>query len=95
LLNKVVAAIISSGKSLAQASNESKDGGPVNPPLMFKWHGKKYLGAAHGLCGILCILIQVRYYFLNIYMLKCKLNRYMSFVHLYFYKRSKSLQNKK
>lgn len=28
-------------------------------PLMFMWHGKRYLGAAHGLAGILTVLLQV------------------------------------
>lgn len=28
-------------------------------PLMFTWHGKRYLGAAHGLAGILTVLLQV------------------------------------
>ena len=29
-------------------------------PLLFTWHGKHYLGAAHGLVGILLVLLQVR-----------------------------------
>jgi hypothetical protein len=29
------------------------------PPLMYTWHGKRYLGAAHGLAGILTVLLQV------------------------------------
>lgn len=29
------------------------------PPLMYEWHGTKYLGAAHGICGILEVLMQV------------------------------------
>ena len=29
------------------------------PPLMYEWLGTKYLGAAHGLCGILEVLMQV------------------------------------
>jgi hypothetical protein len=28
-------------------------------PLMFEWHEKKYLGAAHGMAGILYMLLQV------------------------------------
>lgn len=28
-------------------------------PLLFTWHGKHYLGAAHGLVGILLVLLQV------------------------------------
>ena len=37
-------------------------------PLMYTWHGKHYLGAAHGLSGILTLLLQVvtnNYYFFN------------------------------
>ena len=29
-------------------------------PLMFTWHDKHYLGAAHGLAGILTLLLQVQ-----------------------------------
>ena len=28
-------------------------------PLMWQWHDKRYLGAAHGLCGILTILVHL------------------------------------
>ena len=28
-------------------------------PLMYSWHGKQYLGAAHGLAGIMTVLMQV------------------------------------
>lgn len=30
-----------------------------NSPVMYTWHGKHYLGAAHGLVGILTLLLQV------------------------------------
>ena len=30
------------------------------PALMYSWHGKYYLGAAHGLVGILTVLLQVK-----------------------------------
>ncbi len=30
-----------------------------NSPVMYNWHGKHYLGAAHGLTGILTLLLQV------------------------------------
>eukprot|EP00963_Diacronema_lutheri_P014179 scaffold2858_cov659-Pavlova_lutheri.AAC.150 len=29
-------------------------------PLMYDWHGRHYLGAAHGLCGILMVLLHLR-----------------------------------
>ena len=31
-------------------------------PLMYEWHDKKYLGAAHGLAGIMYVLMQVRHH---------------------------------
>ena len=32
-----------------------------NSPVMYTWHGKHYLGAAHGIAGILTLLLQVQY----------------------------------
>ncbi|CAF2055724.1 hypothetical protein Bca4012_098257 [Brassica carinata] len=34
-------------------------GGRVKCPLMFEWHGKKYWGTAHGLAGIMHVLMHV------------------------------------
>ena len=34
-----------------------------NSPVMYTWHGKHYLGAAHGLAGILTLLLQVILYY--------------------------------
>ena len=31
----------------------------IPSPLMYEWHGTRYLGAAHGLAGILTVLLQV------------------------------------
>ncbi|XP_046678905.1 glutathione S-transferase LANCL1 isoform X1 [Homalodisca vitripennis] len=50
-LKKVVGAVLSSGKSRA-ALLRSK------VPLVFQWHGKNYYGAAHGVSGILQLLLQ-------------------------------------
>ncbi|XP_059476634.1 glutathione S-transferase LANCL1-like [Neocloeon triangulifer] len=50
-IQKVVSATLASGKMLAASD-------PNGPPLMYEWHGKKYLGAAHGIAGILFVLIQ-------------------------------------
>jgi Lanthionine synthetase C-like protein len=50
---QVVMAIIASGKNMAAETTSG-------PPLMYEWHGKKYLGAAHGIAGILFVLIQVK-----------------------------------
>lgn len=32
----------------------------IASPLMYTWHGKHYLGAAHGLAGIATVLLQVQ-----------------------------------
>lgn len=32
----------------------------IPSPLMYEWHGTQYLGAAHGLAGILTVLLQVQ-----------------------------------
>ncbi len=32
-----------------------------NSPVMYSWHGKHYLGAAHGIAGILTLLLQVQH----------------------------------
>ena len=31
----------------------------IPSPLMYEWHGTQYLGAAHGVAGILTVLLQV------------------------------------
>ncbi|KAK2651082.1 hypothetical protein Ddye_018571 [Dipteronia dyeriana] len=46
----VVKEIIENGRKLA------KKGGP---PLMFEWYGQKYWGAAHGLAGIMHVLMDM------------------------------------
>ncbi|XP_020288161.1 lanC-like protein 2 [Pseudomyrmex gracilis] len=55
LIKKIVSRIINSGSSYA-SSNRCKS------PLMFSWHDKEYIGAAHGLAGILYLLLQARQY---------------------------------
>jgi len=45
--------IIQSGRSLSRTQKSSS-------PLMYEWHDKKYLGAAHGLVGILHTLLLAR-----------------------------------
>lgn len=49
---QVVDEILESGKKLAESRNSSE-------PLLFEWHDKEYLGAAHGYCGILNVLLMV------------------------------------
>lgn len=51
ILGRIVQLILEDGKWLGQAEGW---------PLMWEWHGKKYLGAAHGLCGILTVLLHLR-----------------------------------
>ncbi|XP_011173044.1 glutathione S-transferase LANCL1 isoform X2 [Solenopsis invicta] len=51
----VASHIINSGISYA-LSNHSQS------PLMYSWHDKEYIGAAHGLAGILYLLLQARLY---------------------------------
>ncbi|XP_006624620.1 glutathione S-transferase LANCL1 isoform X1 [Apis dorsata] len=55
LIKKVIAVIIKSG-NLYSASRRYKT------PLMYIWHGTEYIGGAHGLAGILYILLQARKY---------------------------------
>lgn len=50
LIRQVIERILNSGKRKAFK----------NCPLMYEWHDKKYLGAAHGMCGILFMLLQVK-----------------------------------
>lgn len=51
----VVSEVIQGG--LAAAPRSSGSGGPW--PLYWEWHGKCYLGGAHGIAGILCTLLQL------------------------------------
>ncbi|CAH2086503.1 unnamed protein product [Euphydryas editha] len=54
-IEKVITSIIKSGK---QFSREMKS----ESPLLWQWHDKIYLGSAHGIAGILYILLQARSY---------------------------------
>lgn len=53
IVTKVCKTIIESGQSLAQHEKWKH-------PLMYQWHEKHYLGAAHGLAGIFYLLMQVQ-----------------------------------
>ncbi|TGZ49502.1 lanC-like protein 2 isoform X1 [Temnothorax longispinosus] len=55
LIKKVVSSIINSGISYASSTHSQS-------PLMYSWHNKEYIGAAHGLAGILYLLLQARQY---------------------------------
>ena len=37
----------------------------IPSPLMYEWHGTQYLGAAHGVAGILTVLLQVEWVWLE------------------------------
>jgi len=52
---QVVAAILASGQQAAAGQNQAERG-----PLLYEWHHKHYIGAAHGTAGILYMLMQVR-----------------------------------
>lgn len=54
-IENVIASIVKSGK---QFSKQMK----CESPLLWQWHDKIYLGAAHGISGILYILLQARSY---------------------------------
>ncbi|KAL8428132.1 hypothetical protein Efla_005835 [Eimeria flavescens] len=50
-------ALLQPGAAAAVAYEAFASGTPLLP-LVYEWHGKEYLGAAHGLCGILLQLLQ-------------------------------------
>ncbi|KAM7390843.1 hypothetical protein PAMA_008843 [Pampus argenteus] len=52
-ITQVVTAIVNSGKNLS-AEQKKTD----RCPLLYEWHRKQYLGAAHGLAGIFYMLMQ-------------------------------------
>ncbi|KAL6254955.1 hypothetical protein P5V15_014297 [Pogonomyrmex californicus] len=61
LIIEVISYIINSGISYA-LSNDCQS------PLMYSWHNKEYIGAAHGLAGILYLLLQARQYLTQVQM---------------------------
>ena len=46
-------AILKSGQVMSKTTKSRS-------PLMYAWHDKVYIGAAHGLAGILSLLLQAR-----------------------------------
>lgn len=52
---QVVMAIVESGKNMS-AEQKKTD----RCPLLYEWHKKQYIGAAHGMAGIYYMLMQVR-----------------------------------
>ena len=51
----IIAEVASVILDMGERQREAK----YNCPLMYTWHSKHYLGAAHGLTGILTVLLQV------------------------------------
>ncbi|XP_061569120.1 lanC-like protein 2 [Cololabis saira] len=52
-VDQVVSAIVASGQNLSLEQKKSD-----RCPLTYEWHNKQYLGVAHGLAGILYMLLQ-------------------------------------
>nr|XP_058152561.1 lanC-like protein 2 isoform X2 [Dasypus novemcinctus] len=52
-IKEVVHAIIESGKTLSREERKSE-----RCPLLYQWHRKQYVGAAHGMAGIYYMLMQ-------------------------------------
>ncbi|XP_038616255.1 lanC-like protein 2 [Tachyglossus aculeatus] len=52
-LREVVSAIIESGKNLSREERKTE-----RCPLLYQWHRKQYVGAAHGMAGIYYVLMQ-------------------------------------
>lgn len=53
MLHQVVTLIIKCGNMYSTSKK-------YETPLMYAWHETEYIGAAHGLAGILYLLLQVR-----------------------------------
>ncbi|XP_058390813.1 lanC-like protein 2 isoform X3 [Diceros bicornis minor] len=53
-VKEVVSAIIESGKNLSREERKTE-----RCPLLYQWHRKQYVGAAHGMAGIYYMLMQV------------------------------------
>lgn len=55
IIREVIEAIISCGRTESRL-------GKYKCPLMYQWHNKHYFGAAHGVSGILYLLLQAKEY---------------------------------
>ncbi|KAM9489259.1 lanC-like protein 2 [Clarias gariepinus] len=53
IIAKVVTAILEAGKNLSRDEKKTE-----RCPLLYEWHKKQYVGAAHGLAGIYYMLMQ-------------------------------------
>lgn len=54
LHGQVVTAIVESGKNMSAEQKKTE-----RCPLLYEWHKKQYIGAAHGMAGIYYMLMQV------------------------------------
>jgi hypothetical protein len=65
LISLIANSIVDSGQRMA---HEMKKWEPNGPPLIYEWHAEQFndLGAAHGLAGILYMLLQVSLLYLTI-----------------------------
>lgn len=59
LLHDICDSTVESGRNYAK----NRKGNQRTPPLMYAYHGTEYLGAGHGLCSILQMLLSVPGYF--------------------------------
>lgn len=55
VLSQVVTAVVESGKNMSAEQKKTE-----RCPLLYEWHKKQYIGAAHGMAGIYYMLMQVR-----------------------------------
>ncbi|EEB09899.1 conserved hypothetical protein [Pediculus humanus corporis] len=55
---QVVTSVISSGRNLSKREN-------ISVPLMYEWYEEYYLGGAHGIAGILYLILQVSFFYLT------------------------------
>jgi hypothetical protein len=54
LITEVFEAMIKSGEKYARKTGSQS-------PLMYKWHDSEYMGAAHGVSGIIYLLLKVKF----------------------------------
>eukprot|EP01119_Soliformovum_irregulare_P008578 TRINITY_DN2168_c1_g1_i2.p1 TRINITY_DN2168_c1_g1~~TRINITY_DN2168_c1_g1_i2.p1 ORF type:complete len:409 (+),score=130.68 TRINITY_DN2168_c1_g1_i2:3-1229(+) len=50
-------------KTVEMVLQQGQANGNEASPLMWRWHGKEYFGAAHGVAGIIFVLLQVENFF--------------------------------
>ncbi len=55
LITEVFETMIKSGEKYARETGSKS-------PLMYKWHDSEYMGAAHGVSGIVYLLLKVKFF---------------------------------